>query len=517
MPSVIVIDDQSVSRVILSELVRSISDDIEVESFADPVKALDWVAHPPVDLVLTDFKMPHMDGVEFTRWLRQIPTCVDVPLVMITCVSDRTVRYRALEAGATDFLTKPIDHFECRARCRNLLKLRQQQVVIRDRARWLEGEVRETTRAVEQREKETLFRLARAGEYRDEDTGNHVLRVARFARLIADNLGLDPSAAEILEHAAPMHDIGKIGIPDRILLKPDRLTRDEWDDHEVARAHRLRDPPRQPLTIPAHGRDHRPRPPRALRRLGLPPGPGRGGRSPSRPASRRWPTSSMPCVPRAPTRRPWSIDQALDYLLGRARAPVRPRLRGRLPRQPPTGHGDRADPRRRCHLTPALALRNATAPWPVPRLARSTAPRGQWLARKRALVIDGDCRERRRLMEFLAGWGVSIEVTANPLQGLALLWEAAEARAARRSRPVRTPRAPGADGAIRRPGALRAASSRPAHDPHRRGCRTRARGSALRHAGFCESITAPAGQDPVVRCPAPRLWVTTPRPLGWCA
>jgi two-component system, response regulator RpfG len=229
VPSVIVIDDQSVSRVILSELVRSIGDDIEVESFADPVKALDWAHTHPIDLVLTDFKMPHMDGVEFTRWLRQIPMCADVPLVVITCVSDRTVRYRALEAGATDFLTKPIDHFECRARCRNLLQLRQQQVLIRDRALRLEGEVRETTMAVEQREKETLFRLARAGEYRDEDTGNHILRVARFARLISDHLGLDALRGEILEHAAPMHDIGKIGIPDRILLKADRLTRDEWD------------------------------------------------------------------------------------------------------------------------------------------------------------------------------------------------------------------------------------------------------------------------------------------------
>jgi two-component system response regulator RpfG len=229
VPSVIVIDDQSVSRVILSELVRSISDDITAEVFADPVTALTWLRTHPVDLVLTDFKMPHMDGVEFTRWMRQIPACIDVPLVMITCVMNRMVRYRALEAGATDFLTKPIDHVECRARCQNLLKLRHQQVVIRDRAQSLEDEVRQATRAVELREKETLFRLARAGEYRDEDTGNHVLRVARFARLIADSLFLDPVFADVLEQAAPMHDIGKIGIPDHILLKPGRLNPDEWE------------------------------------------------------------------------------------------------------------------------------------------------------------------------------------------------------------------------------------------------------------------------------------------------
>jgi two-component system response regulator RpfG len=229
MPSIIVIDDQSVSRMILSELVRSIADDIRVEAFADPVVALDWVRFHGADLVLTDFKMPRMDGVEFTQWLRQIPACADVPLVVITCFNDKAVRYRALEAGATDFLSKPIDHFECRARCRNLLNLRRHQVMVRDRARWLEDEVQEAIKTLDLREKETLFRLARAGEYRDEDTGNHILRVARYVRLIAETLGFDAKQTELLEIAAPMHDIGKIGIPDHILLKPERLTRDEWN------------------------------------------------------------------------------------------------------------------------------------------------------------------------------------------------------------------------------------------------------------------------------------------------
>ena len=315
MPNVIVIDDQSVSRVILSELVRSIGEDIEVETFADPLKALDWVRANCVDLVLTDFKMPQMDGIEFTHWFRQVPTCVDVPLVMITCFTEKDVRYRALEAGATDFLTKPIDHFECRARCRNLLKLREQQVVIRDRARWLEGEVRATTRAVELREKETLFRLARAGEYRDEDTGNHVLRVARFARLIADNLGLDPSRAEILENAAPMHDIGKIGIPDRILLKPDRLTRDEW---EVMKSHArigydiLHDSPSQYLRMGAtiaHGHHER------FDGSGYP----QGLTGEEIPIEARITAVAdvfdALCAPR-PYKRPWSTEQALNYLLG---------------------------------------------------------------------------------------------------------------------------------------------------------------------------------------------------------
>ena len=112
MPQVLIIDDQSISRLILEELIRSIDLDVTTESFADPVKALEWAKSNPVDLVITDFKMPQMDGVELIKWLRRLPQCSDVPVVIITCIEDKSVRYAALESGATDFLTKPIDHTE---------------------------------------------------------------------------------------------------------------------------------------------------------------------------------------------------------------------------------------------------------------------------------------------------------------------------------------------------------------------------------------------------------------------
>ena len=227
MSRVLIVDDQLISRMILEQLIRSLGDDTEPVSFADPVRALDWAKRNPPDLVLTDLKMPNLNGVEFPQWLRNTPSCVDVPVVVITCVDDQSVKYRALEAGATDFLTKPIDHHECRARCRNLLRLRQQQSIIRDRARWLEKEIGEKTRELQLREKETLLRLAKAGEYRDSDTNGHVLRMAYTARLIADTLGKDADYCDVIEQAAPMHDIGKIGVPDSILLKPGRL-----DAHE---------------------------------------------------------------------------------------------------------------------------------------------------------------------------------------------------------------------------------------------------------------------------------------------
>jgi two-component system response regulator RpfG len=223
MSRVLIVDDQLTSRMILEQLIRSLGEALEPVAFADPVSALEWAKNNPPDLVLTDLKMPHMSGVQFTQWMRNTPACEDIPIIIVTCVDDPSTKYRALEAGATDFLTKPIDHHECRARCRNLLKLRQQQTIIRDRARWLEREISAKTDELRLREKETLLRLARAGEFRDSDTNGHVVRMAHTARTIAEGLGRDDDYCDAIEQAAPMHDIGKIGVPDSILLKPGRL------------------------------------------------------------------------------------------------------------------------------------------------------------------------------------------------------------------------------------------------------------------------------------------------------
>ena len=148
---------------------------------------------------------------------------------MVTAIEDRSVRYDALEVGATDFLMKPVDHHECRARCRNLLTQHQQYKIIRDRSRWLERRVAEATSEIRLRERETLLRLAKAGEYRDEETGNHVIRMAKYSRIIAEELGFSSEDADVIEMAAPMHDIGKIGIKDDILLKPGKLTPEEFN------------------------------------------------------------------------------------------------------------------------------------------------------------------------------------------------------------------------------------------------------------------------------------------------
>jgi two-component system response regulator RpfG len=254
MTTIVIIDDQMTSRQILVQLVRSMEEDLDIQSFADPVEALNWTTNNQVDLILTDYKMPEMNGIEFIRKFRRDPACEHIPIIMVTAIEDRSVRYDALEVGATDFLMKPVDHHECRARCRNLLTQHQQYKIIRDRSRWLERRVAEATSEIRLRERETLLRLAKAGEYRDEETGNHVIRMAKYSRIIAEELGFSSEDADVIEMAAPMHDIGKIGIKDDILLKPGKLTPEEFmimKEHTLIGYEILKDSPSKFLKMGA--------------------------------------------------------------------------------------------------------------------------------------------------------------------------------------------------------------------------------------------------------------------------
>lgn len=226
--TVLVVDDQMTGRRILTELLQQIDSSLHIKCYSDPLQALEAARDEAPDLILTDYRMPGMDGVEFTSRVRSIRNCIDVPLVVITVCDDLTIRYKALDAGATDFITRPIDQYECQARFRNLLTIRRQQKVIKHRASWLEEQVALATQQIRVREKETLMRLAKAGEYRNEETGTHVLRMAKFSRLIAEELGMKGAYCQEIELAAPMHDIGKIGIPDHVLLKSSRLSDGEF-------------------------------------------------------------------------------------------------------------------------------------------------------------------------------------------------------------------------------------------------------------------------------------------------
>ena len=204
-------------------------DGIEAAEFERPSAALEWASHQVAHLALVDFQMPEMDGIQFMQKLRSLDGYASIPVLMVTSESDAAVRFNALEAGVSDFLNKPINLRECKARCQNLLTMRKLQLELEDRANTLARLVRLATADVRAREQETLIRLAKAGEYRDEETGNHVLRMAKYSAMIAEAAGLDARYVETIERAAPLHDIGKIGVPDHILLKPGRLDPEEWE------------------------------------------------------------------------------------------------------------------------------------------------------------------------------------------------------------------------------------------------------------------------------------------------
>ena len=142
---VLIVDDESTGRTILAKIIQQAEEDVLVETFDNPRQALEWLDHNHPDLIITDYRMPDINGVELIKLIREKPDCQDIPIMMITVVSEKSVRYDALEAGATAFLTRPIDQIECRTSCRNLLKLHEQQSIIQDRADWLARQVEVAT------------------------------------------------------------------------------------------------------------------------------------------------------------------------------------------------------------------------------------------------------------------------------------------------------------------------------------------------------------------------------------
>lgn len=224
--TIVIIDDDMTNLSLMAGVVRRVEGCNPV-CFSSPEDALGWLAFGRADLVLLDQMMPNMDGLEVLRRIRADFRLRDVPVVMITGSCLNETRMTALEEGATDFLNKPVRPAEFRARIRNLLALRKSQRLLSDRAALLAHEVLAATREIRARELELMMRLCRASEFRDPETGAHVERMARYAQLIAEGLGLGRSLAEEIYCAAPMHDIGKLGIPDAILLKPGPLSLEE--------------------------------------------------------------------------------------------------------------------------------------------------------------------------------------------------------------------------------------------------------------------------------------------------
>lgn len=224
MLNVLILDDQEVTVRLLAKFISSITEfpDLNVYTFTDEREAISWLLKNQADLILIDYRLNTMSGTDVISVIRLYPRHHSVPIIVVTEFDQKQILYEALDAGANDFLAKPIDAIECTKRCTNMLRLRTHQIA-------LENHNQALAQQVEASLKDTLIRLARAGEFRDSETGNHILRMARYSRLIAEYLGLDTEICELIELASPMHDIGKIGIPDHVLLKKGPLTESEWE------------------------------------------------------------------------------------------------------------------------------------------------------------------------------------------------------------------------------------------------------------------------------------------------
>jgi putative two-component system response regulator len=228
LSKLMVVDDEPTNVKIVRRL-------LELEGFSqfvtttDGRKAMTLIRDERPDCVLLDLMMPFVTGLDVLDEMRQDPATAHIPAIILTAVTDHKIRCEALKRGATDFLNKPVDPAELAPRVVNVLTVKAYQDQLLRYNQNLESAVRERTRQLEQAYREIGLVLARAAEYRDNDTGLHVVRVGRYARLIGEELGIVGDEADLLERAAQLHDVGKIGIPDAILLKPGRLTDEEFD------------------------------------------------------------------------------------------------------------------------------------------------------------------------------------------------------------------------------------------------------------------------------------------------
>ena len=231
---ILVVDDEAGNLRLMEAMLSPLG--YEVILTSDGEEALEKMKETLPNVILLDSFMPIIDGFEVARRLKEDEATKAIPVIMMTAQSEVEERLNALEAGVDDFLTKPVDEAELRARVNSLLKVKAYTDHMRNYEKELEAEVVKRTQdlakafdKIKIASLDTVYRLSRAAEYKDKDTGAHVQRMSRYSSAIARGMGLNDKFVENILWAAPMHDIGKIGIPDRVLQKPDKLDLDEWE------------------------------------------------------------------------------------------------------------------------------------------------------------------------------------------------------------------------------------------------------------------------------------------------
>jgi putative two-component system response regulator len=225
---ILIVDDDQRMLDALRRTMHAQSDDWAVTFVRQPEAAWEALLETAYDAVVTDLRMPGISGLDLLDRIRQCDQTKHVPVVVLTGLNDRTLKEKALERGAVDLLNKPVDAGQLIARLRNVLQTKTYQDNLRAMNEMLAEKIQRQNVDLAHSRMSVVCRLGMAAEFRDEDTGNHVIRVGCYSRAIAAAMGMPRSFLEMLLLAAPLHDIGKIGIPDSVLLKPGPLTDEEW-------------------------------------------------------------------------------------------------------------------------------------------------------------------------------------------------------------------------------------------------------------------------------------------------
>ncbi|MHB8974328.1 MAG: HD domain-containing phosphohydrolase [Pirellulaceae bacterium] len=226
---ILFVDDEQCVLDALCRMLRGQRSVWDMVCVNDPYHAWEQLQDGSFDVVVSDLSMPGMTGLELLDRVRHSPLLHELPVIVLTGMETRSLKRQALDMGAADLLNKPVDPEDLVARLCSVLRLKASQDELKAQNSVLEDKVQQRTADLNRSRLDAIWRLAKAAEHRDDDTGNHVIRVGCISRIIAETLGLDREFVETLFVTAPLHDIGKIGIPDSILLKSGPLSKVEWD------------------------------------------------------------------------------------------------------------------------------------------------------------------------------------------------------------------------------------------------------------------------------------------------
>ncbi len=227
IPLILIVDDNQQNLQVLGTLLME--EDYEVSIAENGKEAIREVEANPPDLILMDIMMPVMDGFEAVERLKENDNTKNIPIIIVTAMSEDTDEAKGFRLGAADYITKPVRAPIVKARVKLHLALSNQKILLEQQVSRRTEELHKTNRVLEETRYEIIRRLGMAAEFKDNETGNHIIRMSKASRIIAEGFGLKKSECELILNASPMHDIGKIGIPDRVLLKPGKLDAEEWE------------------------------------------------------------------------------------------------------------------------------------------------------------------------------------------------------------------------------------------------------------------------------------------------